>query len=64
MKCKVCGYEGNAGAISYVSSEGWGALRGELPQPVGYVGAVTIDVCPNCGALSSTLNGHVKNPQK
>jgi hypothetical protein len=56
MKCRVCNYEGEAGSISFQSSNGDEFLCGRLPEPIGYVGAVEIDVCPNCGVLSSNMN--------
>jgi hypothetical protein len=66
MKCRVCNYSGKAGTISQDDrnvTEGYGNLVGHLPQPIGFVGDITIDVCPICGTLSSTMNGKVKKPQ-
>lgn len=63
MKCRVCGYEGEPGGIDITSSDGYGSLVGRLPNPKGPVGRVKINVCTNCGSLSSDMNGNVKNPQ-
>ena len=60
MVCYVCNqFKGPANKWGLIYNYN-SSFIGELPKE--HIGSVGILVCPNCGALHTTLRGQIKDP--
>lgn len=66
IKCLVCGYKSvNFGEIYFFNqTDTYSGLCGIMPKGIGHVGSVKILVCPNCGALHSTMRNHISMDER
>jgi hypothetical protein len=63
--CLVCLYKGEFGTLSvFAGGEYGGSMIGRMPPPIGHLGSVDILVCPECGALHSTMNGKIERTDR
>ena len=64
MKWLVCNYSGEFGTIDVSSSDGYASAIGRMPKPNNHIGSVDILVCPNCGALHSTMRNKINMQER
>lgn len=64
MDCLVCKFNGEFGRIEIQSSDGYTFAWGWMPKPKRNIVSVDLFVCPNCGALHSTMGNTIKMEER